>query len=187
MELKNHRHELFCRKFVELGNQAEAYSAAGYSCPNAKAAAANASRLIANDSIRKRIQEIQSKLWAKLDKKAEVMLQENFNHAFADIGEIFERSKSKLDGYLKLKDISKLPPETRRLIAGLKIRVDGTVEVKLVDKQKAIEIALRSQGALTEKHQVEFTDETSGNELNAAHRAKLQKEISDLRKQLQLD
>jgi hypothetical protein len=57
--LKNSKHEKFCQLIAKGSSQTEAYIAVGYSATGAKA---NASRLIANDNLRVRIEEIQARI-----------------------------------------------------------------------------------------------------------------------------
>lgn len=57
-ELKNNKHELFCQNIAKGDNQTQAYINAGYKC-NKDTARAKAPLLVAKDSIKKRIEELQ--------------------------------------------------------------------------------------------------------------------------------
>lgn len=82
-KLDNPRHERFAREYVIDGNATQAYIRAGYS---ATGAAGNAARLIANDSVRTRIAELQGKAAQKLELTQEKILR--------DIEEIAEEARS---------------------------------------------------------------------------------------------
>jgi Terminase small subunit len=71
-ELKNIRHEKFCKAYVATGNASEAYRRAGF---NSKTPDGNAGRLISSDSIQRRISEIQ----AKNDRKMALSRDEALN------------------------------------------------------------------------------------------------------------
>lgn len=58
MKLKQ-KHELFCQEYIQDGNGAQSAIRAGYAV---KGANAHGSRLLANDSIRARIEELRAEL-----------------------------------------------------------------------------------------------------------------------------
>lgn len=186
MELKNYRHELFCRKYIELGIGIDAYKAAGYACKNDQAAKAAASRLLTNVNVQKRIEELKSKLWNKLDKKADVILQENYNHAMADIGDLFDSKRTKEGTSITLKDIKALSPETRRLIASLEIKADGTIKLKIVDKQKALEMMMRNQALFTDRKRIEGDINLHHDDLENMSDEELLAENDKLKRQLEI-
>jgi phage terminase small subunit len=66
--LANQRHELFCQGIARGKNQTQAYIDAGYSKANATP---NAARLIINDNIQTRIEELRE----KAEKKNELTLE----------------------------------------------------------------------------------------------------------------
>lgn len=53
------RQEKFCLEYAKSGNATEAYKLAGYQPKSEKAAGANAARLIGNDRVQARLQELQ--------------------------------------------------------------------------------------------------------------------------------
>lgn len=59
--LENSRHEKFAQEIAKGTGQRDAYKAAGYSAANASAADASASRLLSQDKIRARVQELKSR------------------------------------------------------------------------------------------------------------------------------
>ena len=66
MELKNKRHERFCREYVKDHNGSAAYKRAGYKSKR-DATRINAARLITNDNIKMRIIELEQKVIQKIE------------------------------------------------------------------------------------------------------------------------
>lgn len=106
--------------------------------------------------------------------------------AMVDIGGIFEKAdKAQLAKgrmVFRLKDINAMPPELRVCIASVKVRTenltagdgaqDTTVEIKLWDKVKALELCARYLKMLTDKQEVQLTvDERTTRLLAARARA----------------
>jgi hypothetical protein len=71
-ELKNIRQERFCFLYVMLGNASEAYREAGY---HSKEPDGNAIRLIGNDRVKARIEEIKAKFSAKKVRNREGLIE----------------------------------------------------------------------------------------------------------------
>jgi phage terminase small subunit len=65
--LKNVKHEMFVRHYVKHGNAAEAYRRAGYRAATPHVASANAARLIACDSIIRRVREVRKAMISRSD------------------------------------------------------------------------------------------------------------------------
>ena len=81
--LANPKWEAFCLHYAKTGNASEAYREAGYSTTNARSIYSNCTRLLKNDDIKARIQEI---------------LEEMASAKIADIREIHEYLTSVLRG-----------------------------------------------------------------------------------------
>ncbi len=65
MKKLTERQEKFCQEFAKCGNATEAYKKAGYKSKSDKAVTANASRLIAYDSIQQRLRELAARVQTK--------------------------------------------------------------------------------------------------------------------------
>lgn len=111
--------------------------------------------------------------------------------AMVDIGGIFEKADraqlAKGRIVFRLKDIHTMPPEMRVCIASVKMRrenltagdgtQDETVEVKLWDKVKALELCARYLKMLTDKQELSLTlDERTARLLAAEARASVKRE-----------
>lgn len=60
--LENPKWEAFCLHYAKTGNASEAYREAGYKTENARSIYSNANRLLKNDDIKGRIQEIMDQM-----------------------------------------------------------------------------------------------------------------------------
>ena len=63
--LKKQKHELFCLGYARTANGAQSYKDAGYQCKNDNVAGANARRLLQNDKIQARLQELAEEMSAE--------------------------------------------------------------------------------------------------------------------------
>ena len=87
--------------------------------------------------------------------------------AFSDPVQLFDRV-AKSQRVFKLREIAAMPEEMRRCIASVKVRTenltagddsqDTTVEVRLWDKTKALEMCARALGMLTDKHELTVSE-----------------------------
>lgn len=59
------RQEKFCREFIKTGNATKAYKKAGYDTEDYDAIRSNASRLLTNDNVKARLEELRRKAEAK--------------------------------------------------------------------------------------------------------------------------
>lgn len=81
--LENPKWEAFCLHYAKTGNASEAYRLAGYKTDNARSIYSNCNRLLKNDDIKGRIQEL---------------LEEMASEKIADIREIHEYLTSVIRG-----------------------------------------------------------------------------------------
>lgn len=81
--LENPKWEAFCLHYAKTGNASEAYKLAGYKTDNARSIYSNCNRLLKNDDIKGRIQEL---------------LEEMASEKIADIREIHEMLTAILRG-----------------------------------------------------------------------------------------
>ncbi|MBW1697848.1 MAG: terminase small subunit [Deltaproteobacteria bacterium] len=115
--------------------QGEAYERAGYKARGA-AARANASRLLTNTNIQKKLQKRRQESAQRVDLSSERLLEEEKAIAFSDIGKLFNSN-----GALIAPD--KLPEQVRRALSLVKVikKADGSTHYKyrFWDKGKALE------------------------------------------------
>lgn len=147
------KQEAFCLHYAKTGNATESYIAAGYKCNSNTAARANAARLIANDSIKKRLQEIAKEV--KTEKIADiqeiqefltsVMRRENRENVVVTI--------SKQESSYKPDEEGKM----RKYTTKEEIPMVVPIPAKLSDANKAAETLAKMQGAFDNKLQVELT------------------------------
>lgn len=67
MKLKNKKRERFCQEYVKDHNGTLAYKRAGYVVKGKGSARSNAARMIANDSVKKRIKELEAEIRKRND------------------------------------------------------------------------------------------------------------------------
>ena len=132
----NERREKFCREYVACMNATRAAVAAGYS---AKTAAMAAQRLMKNEAIKQRLDELRKDVAKACDLSAAMLVNELKKIAFADTAAAYYPW-----GNLRLLD--DLPDDVRTSIQSVKCdskmvgkeRID-VVTVKFHDKMKALE------------------------------------------------
>jgi phage terminase small subunit len=135
--LENPKWEAFCLHYAKTGNASEAYKQAGYKTDNARSIYSNCNRLLKNDDIKGRIQEL---------------LEEMASEKIADIREIHEYLTSVIRG------------ETTEDVVVNEFCGDGVSEAKVMkvrtaskDRIKAAETLGKMQGAFDNKLKVELT------------------------------
>lgn len=150
------KQEMFCREFIVDLNATQAYLRV-YKC-KPEAAVANASRLIANDNITRRINELKLARSERTEINADTILKELLKLATVDIGKAFDS----MGGLLPLNEI---PEDVRKAIAGIEINelFDGhgdqktaiglAKKIKFWDKPKALELLGKHLKLFTEKHE----------------------------------
>lgn len=74
-ELKNIKHEKYCRNFLKSGNQTQSYLDSGYKC-NEDQARKYASRLMTNEDIKRRIEELRVEISKRSDFETDEVLAE---------------------------------------------------------------------------------------------------------------
>lgn len=150
---------LFCMEYLaNNGNATAAYRAAGYA---PAAAEVSACQLLRNPKVVAFLEPRLAKRVAKLELKAERLDEELARCAFIDPANLFDENGA------VVRDLSKLPEDTRRAVRGVKVReifewegegderkkvhVGDLVEVKLEPKTEAIGLAYRRLGLLKDK------------------------------------
>jgi len=141
--LKNKRHESFAREYIIDFIGAQAALRAGYS---KKTARTQANKLLTKGDIQQRVAELQQERNKRVEITADDVLKELLNWAYGDITEIMT---------LTAEQIKELPPEVRRLIVSFKRTTrkiphideyEIAIEVKFVDKQKAMDMVAKHIG-----------------------------------------
>ncbi len=144
----NPKQEAFCLHYAKTGNATESYKQAGYNPKNDNSAGANARRLLLNDKIKARLQELSAEMAA--DK-------------IASIREIQERMTAILRGEVQ---------EEQVVVEGCGDGYSSATIVKrqpqLKDMLKAGETLARMQGGFDNKIHVEMTIPVFGGEESLA-------------------
>ena len=137
------KQEKFCLEYLVDLNATQAAIRAGYS---EKTANRIASEMLSKLDIQQKIQELKDKRSNRIEMDADGVLKELKNWVEGDYTDLM---------MLTAKQIKELSPEIRRLITGFKRttrRIPGTdeeeiqIEIKFIDKQKAMEMIARHIG-----------------------------------------
>lgn len=115
---------------------------------------ANGKRQLKHPAVAARVAVLRAKADAAIVKAvvadAKVVMQEVIRLATSDIGDLFDAKGNPIP-------IHKLPTDIRRAISSVKTNADGSVEIKLWDKNSALEKAMRHLG-LFEKDNAQQRD-----------------------------
>lgn len=134
------RQERFCLEYVVDLNAAQAAIRSGYS-PNG--AAVNASKLLTNHNIKKKIAQLQAEIAKRTEITADMVVRELAAIGFADVRECF-------DQHGNIMNPKKLPDSIARVVAGIDlIEVKKDVKVKklkLWNKVAALESLAKHLG-----------------------------------------
>lgn len=145
--------ELFVLEYLKDLNATQAAARAGYAENSANEQGA---RLLANASIKKRVQDGLKEKFSRIDLTAERILLELFRMATVDIGEAY-------DELGQLKPIKEIPEDVRRCITGVEVdeimagegdqrQVIGfNKKIKFTSKEKANELLAKYFKLLTDK------------------------------------
>lgn len=131
--LDNARHERFAHEYLIDLNGKQAAIRAGYS-PGA--AEVTASKLVSNPKVAARIDELKAARLKRVDMDADATLKRIGDAVNADVADLY-------DDDLRMLHPKQMPKEVRALISSVKHFPNGTVEVKFIDKAKALEMLAR--------------------------------------------
>lgn len=145
-----HLEQRFVVEYLVDLKGAAAARRAGYS---AEGANVTASQLLRAPRVREAIERGMSGRALRTRIDADKALREVWGLCVADVREL-------LDEEGKPRPLNRLPRRITRAISSLKIRPDGTYEVRLWDKTKALELAMRHLGMLRDKLDVDMKVET---------------------------
>jgi phage terminase small subunit len=135
-----------CREYILDRNASAAYVRAGYS---PKGANALASRLMANDSIKRRITELE----APIIKKAGIEAEDDISHQ-CYMTQVNYLDAVDEDGQCTLRHLKTLPVELQRCVRGWKYNTAGDLEIKWADQDKAWEMLTKHLGLAREQLEI---------------------------------
>jgi phage terminase small subunit len=143
----NEKQELFCREFLVDHNGTQAAQRAGYSKPSAHS---QASYLLRQPKIKRRIEELKAEQRERVTLRADLTLERLMNElskiAFADIGKVVRwgtrtevvNGKQVVREYAELIPSEELDEDTRLAVKKLWKGKDGQVQVEMFDKRQAL-------------------------------------------------
>jgi phage terminase small subunit len=137
------RQQAFCREYILDRNASRAYIRAGYS---SKGANALASRLMANDSIQRRITELEAPIIKKAGIEAEDVISQQCYMTQVNYLDAVDE-----EGRCTLKHLKTLPVELQRCVRGWKFNTAGDLEIKWADQDKVWEMLTRHFGLAREQ------------------------------------
>jgi hypothetical protein len=152
-ELKNSKHERYCRLRAALQPRAQAYREAGWNTSDDDGAYSHACRLERRPGVKARIEYLSRQAEDLIAEKRQRLEAQLWNIHEADIGDFFETyeaAKTNRDGKLetdqgkmltvrkqRAKLINDLPLEARKLIEDVTVDRNGNVIPKLYSKSEA--------------------------------------------------
>lgn len=137
--LRNHTHEAFCREVAGGAAPAHAWVIIGK-----EETSNNSARLMRRPVIVERIEELRREFNRTSGIQLRWLQEKLLPIATSDISSYFEADEA---GKLKLRDVTKLPPELRAALSELRVDSDGQVTVKLWNKSDAISTLMKTSGA----------------------------------------
>lgn len=165
------RREKFCQEYIKTLNATQAAITAGYAEASARV---QGSRLLIQDNITRRLNELKEKRSERAAIDANTVILELLNIARVDIAQIYDEKG-------KLKPIHEIPENVRRAISGIETveniddgeLIGETKKIRFWDKNRALE--------LLGKHLELFTDKIR-HEMDLSHKSveELQAELKML-------
>lgn len=152
--LKDPRHEVFCRELAVHRNGTKAYMKA-FPTSSYNAARTNASKLLADANIGRRVEEIQLERLDRLEVTHEKIIQELAKMAFVDRRDFYNSDGS-------VKSIPQMDPDVAAAVESVKVKVVTTTsednvtttvqvtEIKAESKREALKLLMSQRGMLKE-------------------------------------
>jgi phage terminase small subunit len=168
------KQEAFCRAYVETGNASEAYRRS-YDASKMAPATINrrATELLANSTIRARVQALQEGHQKRHELTVDRVIGELTSIAFASAGDFFDWGP----GGVRVKDKSQLTPEQLAVVSEVSQTITeagGTIRVKLHSKLDALDKLARHLGLYKElrlhEHTIKDADDKPVDPLDLARR-----------------
>ena len=160
--LENPRHEIFAREIAKGASQREAYRAAGYEGERRRSMDANASRLIADDKVALRVQEIQAAAAKRAEITIERTLLELAKIGYADIRKAVRWGEGiaikdadgneAISNGVAMLDSAEIDDDTAAAIAEVAQTRDG-IKIKFHDKLGALEKIGKHLGMFVDRHE----------------------------------
>ena len=149
----NVKQEAFCLHYAQTGNATESYKKAGYTAKTATAIYSNANRLLKNEKVQARLQELATEIAS--DKIATVKEIQEY------LTSVMRREHKEYIVVTVVEEDSKYIPDESGTMRkkSIKKEVPKIVEIpaKLSDANKAAETLAKMQGAFDSKMRVELT------------------------------
>lgn len=140
------RQRRFCDEYLVDLNATRAYMAAYPAVKKESTAAVCASQLLRNPKIETYLAERKNAQRERVQIRQDDVLRELASIAFVDVTDIV----SVKNGRVHIADTDSLPPEKRKIIAGLKEGQYG-LEIKFCDRLRALEMLCRHLGMFDQK------------------------------------
>lgn len=158
------KQKAFCDEYMIDMNATRAYKKVYKTCKSDTTAGQNGSRLLKNAKVKAYLDKKLKKRADKAEIRSEDTIREINNLAKADITDIMKLVRER-SGRLKLhiEDFNNLPKEVTCAIQSIKQLKDGSVEIKLYDKTKALDMLSKIQGLYDEQQKVEVVTEVNVN------------------------
>jgi len=156
------KHQLFVKQYIICNGKGGPAYRQIYTVKDIFTASVNANRLLKNAKIKQAIDDEYKKIFKDKDSEIEQSKTYKLIHSIsdADIDEVIDLE----DGTLKVKNISEIPRSAIPAIQSIKRHkketaygTDDTLEIKMHDKIKALELRAKLQGMLQDK--MELTGE----------------------------
>lgn len=142
----------FVEEYLIDMNATRAYKAAGYSVKSENAAGVEGFKLLRNPKIDAYLQKRMEERSKATQITAESTLRGINNIAEANITDIVTLVREPNGAYkMQIADFEELPRNIKAAIQSIKQNRDGSIEIKMHDKMKALELQAKHQGLFNEK------------------------------------
>lgn len=149
----------FVEEYLIDMNATRAYKAAGYSVKSENAAGVEGFKLLRNPKIEAYLHKRMGERSKATQITAESTLRGINNIAEANITDVVTLVREPNGAYkMQIADFDKLPRNIKAAIQSIKQNKDGSIEIKMHDKLKALELQAKHQGLFMER--IEVKDNT---------------------------
>ena len=150
------KQKIFCDEYLIDLNATRAYMVAYPNVKNENVAAVNASKVLRNTKVAAYIAERMKERQERTEVTQDMVVQELAAIGFAKATDFAEIK----DGKVLIKNTDELPGTAKRAIAGIKMGKNG-IELKLCDKEKALELLGRHLGMWNDKVDINLDESKS--------------------------
>ena len=148
------KQQRFVSEYLKTGNATEAVRQAGYQCKSDDAARVQGARLLTNANVAKYITERMQERQQRTEVTQDMVVKELAAIAFARATDYVEIRSNGVCSTVVIKPTTNLSDQQIRAIAGIKEGANG-IEIKLNDKEKALELLGRHLGMWNDKIKVD--------------------------------